>query len=915
MSSTIRNVKTVSCAECRRLKVICANDSAIRAGKVLILMFHPWRWTRVPQSSLVRLESEDVMLYVRTDLYRHGLGIMFAVFHETERLKNRIYVLTDRVHDLETALERLQSRLSPSDRHPLLSDELRAIGRESDGPAGPDSMTKDKTNSGYDRSSQEKDGGLEKPKENEEDVSELKEGLGTLTLHPDGRSRFYGPTAAVESLFQSEFHDNETAQNLEVHPKSPASGIWPQESNINAVGGGSHFVVESKYQPHWFAAPLLPDETAKAVRRLEGHLPEHAKAWSLCETYFEHATWLYSCIQRKDFLSDIFSRVYNPASPNGSLTIIFNRNKNSSETSTDESISMDKAGIMFMAFAIGTLLDLTAPEHHLPMLEQAELYHELACTALGIAGASERGSLNCVQCLMLMSYYHLLVDKPGSGQRAWALVGLNVNIAQCIGLHRDSAWWNKNPEDVQRRRDVFWELFTFERMQSLTLGLPPSLSLDQIDCEFPEDTEKTTTPTGEVEHSFVWRKKQWAKSLGSEVIDVLMRVSKKPMSYPAMLKLDKKVRDDLFLKSKYIFGSSFSMTTLPTERTCSSMQSIVNVLIQETVLLLIHRLYLARALHGPPTNIFGSKYGPSVLASFRSASHIVTLHQNLAALDSALTFRFWFIWNNLLGASIVLAALATKNPWCTIAPDALRQLDLSYGLFQRAASHGAIRPAKALSIVARLRENAHKVYEIAQKRPSSAPDHPHPNSGYKVGTAPEMENQGSEELNILFGGHRVREIPKRQPSLSMATTIGSSQNSSGFNNGNYSLSEQQGSASGSASSGSSPGGIFDSLHPDLMEDLQSTNKLNEARYPWFDWTFEGLASWNNVQNDAPVPDIVYAPPEGIQTILQSNASSVLDGTDMMRDGLGIVAGGITWDPSWQSLMDQLGVSASHSTSV
>ena len=35
-----------------------------------------------------------------------------------------------------------------------------------------------------------------------------------------------------------------------------------------------------------------------------------------------------------------------------------------------------------------------------------------------------------------------------------------------INTDRDSAWWNNDTEDVQRRRDLFWELFAFERLQA-----------------------------------------------------------------------------------------------------------------------------------------------------------------------------------------------------------------------------------------------------------------------------------------------------------------------------------------------------------------------------------------------------------------------------------------------------------------
>lgn len=177
----------------------------------------------------------------------------------------------------------------------------------------------------------------------------------------------------------------------------------------------------------------------------------------------------------------------------------------------------------------------------------------------------------------------------------------------------------------------------------------------------------------------LWNKKIWTRNILSEVLDVLVVASKKPVPYSIILSLDRKLRDDMSLKSKNVFAQSSSMDAQFTGPILASLQFIVNLLIQETskrswlirsyithilyqlliALLLIHRLPLTRALHGPLQNVFGSKYGPSVLASYRSACHIVLLHQKLASLGSALPFRLWFLWNHLLGAAVIHLIMRT----------------------------------------------------------------------------------------------------------------------------------------------------------------------------------------------------------------------------------------------------------------
>lgn len=80
---------------------------------------------------------------------------------------------------------------------------------------------------------------------------------------------------------------------------------------------------------------------------------------------------------------------------------------------------------------------------------------------------------------------------------------------------RDSANWNLSSDEVQRRRVIFWEMFTHDAWsvsqrhtlylskltveQSVVNGRPPSLNIQQTDCRFPEDLEPYTSPSGEKE--------------------------------------------------------------------------------------------------------------------------------------------------------------------------------------------------------------------------------------------------------------------------------------------------------------------------------------------------------------------------------------------------------------------------------
>ena len=113
-------------------------------------------------------------------------------------------------------------------------------------------------------------------------------------------------------------------------------------------------------------------------------------------------------------------------------------------------------------------------------------------------------------------------------------------------------------------------------------------------------------------------------------------------------------------------------------------------------------------------------------------------------------------------------------------------------------------------------------------------------------------------------------------------------------------------------------------------DLCSTNKLSDIKFPSMSRNFSEFASWNDVQSALSTRQPLNAPnimPHGFAqnnppqpTTLGADpfhafgfdpTSLDKEGGEMARDDFGMINSGGTWDTSWQSLMDQLGVAEVH----
>lgn len=60
-----------------------------------------------------------------------------------------------------------------------------------------------------------------------------------------------------------------------------------------------------------------------------------------------------------------------------------------------------------------------------------------------------------------------------------------MDSSSFLPIDRDSGRWKVDGIETQRRRELFWELFTYDSWQCWTFGRPPSFALPHFDCKMP----------------------------------------------------------------------------------------------------------------------------------------------------------------------------------------------------------------------------------------------------------------------------------------------------------------------------------------------------------------------------------------------------------------------------------------------
>ncbi|TFY79464.1 hypothetical protein EWM64_g4544, partial [Hericium alpestre] len=417
----------------------------------------------------------------------------------------------------------------------------------------------------------------------------------TAAVPSSSRRRSPSPYAATGPLLTSDAFDDRATAAVHTSPLPTSvaflSACFPQS---------------------WRAFPGAPENGRFLIRDL---LPTRSDAQYLCDQTRENAFWQYSPDTSENFLADLLEHIY--ASPLPGLC-------------------PRRMSTLFMVLALGSLVDLQRDMDR----GQAERYYQLARAALCELPILEDTSVDCI--FFMVWYLQVFQGGKGAADMTWTLMGLTARAAQSIGLHREQNKEMASVDDVQKQRAIFWELMNLDARLSLSLGRPPALALQYVDCKKPHPAQIIGSFDGTALYHD-WKFRFLAQCM-YPVLDAT--TSAQPPKYAAVISLDRAIRD--FPTPTALQMPSPSHTDAPIGLT---MQRALVSIGRDILLMQLHRTYFTQALSLPDGFSWSHRYAVSVLATYHDACQTILSLESLHQQALELSARFALFWSNAFSAA------------------------------------------------------------------------------------------------------------------------------------------------------------------------------------------------------------------------------------------------------------------------
>ncbi|KZP26820.1 hypothetical protein FIBSPDRAFT_819101 [Athelia psychrophila] len=590
---------------------------------------------KLPCSSCVRRGCSTIC---PQGSFTTGQGSRF-ILTDTEQLHRKITEMSERIRNLEEALATFQSGVS-AEPHPLLRDELLSIKfapepqeAESDGPPAPEDV-----------------------------LAETIDTLGTLAIGDSGESRYFGRSGGSESLLLA---GTEAEAQLE---RESQPVMMP--ALINRL---------TALFPMGLGCTNNSQKFQNAITTLFDCLPPTPRAWSLLEAFMENASCMFQPAKREHLIEDFLTPIYNAKKEREDPTL---------DLDARAQISPHKLAVLFLVMAIGANMDFTLP----PYNEEAELYYHYARAALALRSIFDSPMIETIHAILLLSYYHSSAGERHSTDSSWALIGLGCKLAQSV--NRDPAKWNMDEKTANKRRRLFWEIYSLDTFMSLAMGRPPCIELSYVDCALPQDQTEADGPFWD------WKYQIMTGVYGSVI---KLTLAANPPSYKTILELDRKVREMTLpptLKAG-TDGEGFRLSTY--------VQSSTLLLFRTQTMLYLHKSFFAQALIDHPENPLLSRYAPSYLAVSACASTIIRTTVQHYEKVPEFCLRWWKIWSHLFSAAIIVGSIVTRAPSSNMASTAYLELGIAVSLFAKGAEDSS-RARRAMAILVQLQEKASALF-------------------------------------------------------------------------------------------------------------------------------------------------------------------------------------------------------------
>ncbi|EIW87438.1 hypothetical protein CONPUDRAFT_45173, partial [Coniophora puteana RWD-64-598 SS2] len=573
------------------------------------------------------------------------------VLANTEELHNQIEIMSTRIRELEDALTILQSEVSDKP-HDLLKDTINDLLRESPLSTAAEPPAPGGGSSGDSSGAAETANG--EPKEDA-----MIDAFGTLAIGSKGELNFTGSTARPEVSLR--------------HPKVPmrtrvlTSYVLARHPQPLMKPTGERQILprlSKQIMDAWlpdFDGRSQPDPNlTRAVMNL---LPPLSEAIRLCEIYLEWGKVLWSPMQRSELFDEVIQGVYRAES-------------------FDSMASSHYLALLFSVFALASLFD----ERKSPYSAEAQEYAVLSHVALNFKSPCFETSVYTVHALLHMATYLDLSDLKMDSSQSYIMIGFAVKLGYRIGIHLHGIRWNLGEVCVQKRSNMFWHLFMMDTWLSFATGRPPSVSPVWTDVPYPNDEWALTAVRWNVGH-------MWALKYAVLLHHVMTTAfSGTPPTYATILELDRKVRD--FPVPPHLrprCEGDVLANGLPMH-----LQRHFILAYKEAALLNLHRTYFAQALKDKPNDPLKHKYGPSVMAAYRSAWRMIVCQAHSIKTVPKIMERMGIFWSQAFSAAIVMCMIASRCPNSSMAQSALAELDSVHDTFTKFAP--VCKPAQILLV-------------------------------------------------------------------------------------------------------------------------------------------------------------------------------------------------------------------------
>ncbi|KAL1410133.1 hypothetical protein Q8F55_004136 [Vanrija albida] len=140
-----------------------------------------------------------------------------------------------------------------------------------------------------------------------------------------------------------------------------------------------------------------------------------------------------------------------------------------------------------LAMAVRLAPDQWAGDDHTRKISSLRMYWSSRRSIL-IATAIQSESLELVVTRLLSAMYLVLIHDRRLTE-CWSQLGASLRTAQAIGLHRDGSKLGLDPFQTEYRRRLWSHLYHADRLYSLILGRPPSISDSYTDSLPPSNVE------------------------------------------------------------------------------------------------------------------------------------------------------------------------------------------------------------------------------------------------------------------------------------------------------------------------------------------------------------------------------------------------------------------------------------------